>query len=192
MNQTKHHNRNSSIVGSLLATLLLFGHVQALADANDGEYLGYRLGDNFPVLKSTEVRNHIMGALIVDVDPGQQPHLVDSMSIYVSPTSSTIGSILGEWYFSSERAAKQFADRYLVTLEHKYDDWTRSGRSLSYEDYQLWVDIETKPSEAEHWTSPKRFRVGIGLVYAPESLGHNMWVAIVNMEANNLELTASQ
>jgi hypothetical protein len=181
----------STTCGLLLIGLLL-GNTQAMADANDGEYLGYRLGDKFPVAKNANVRNHILGALIVDLDPGQQPHLVDSMSIYVSPTSSIIGSILGEWYFSSERSAQQFADRYLKTLEEKYVDWSRDGRSLNYEDYQLWVDVEQKPLVTERWTSSKRYRVGVGLVYTPSSLGHNMWVAIVNMEANNIELTASQ
>jgi hypothetical protein len=164
----------------------------AFADANEGEYLGYRLGDKFVAPRGKQSRDHIVGAKIYDLKPTGQDHNVETLSLYVSPTSSIIGSIFGEWYFTSKRAAQQFADRYLVTLGEKYEHWTPSRRSLTYEDYQLSVEIEKKSPYIEYWPSPKKYRVAIGLIYTPESLGRNEWMAIVYMEANNLALTASQ
>jgi len=162
------------------------------ADANDGEYLGYSLGDKFKVPRGAASEYHITGALIYAVDPKRQPHHIDSMSIYVSPKSSIIGSIFGEWYFSSARSAKSFADNYLAALEKKYPHWKLRGRSLTYEDHQLWVEREEKPPFDDYWPSRKKHRVAIGLIYAPDSLGRNDWMALISREVNNIELTAKK
>ena len=178
--------------GKIIGALLILCSTLAFADANHGDYLGYRLGDKFAIPKGIAGRDHIMGAQIFDLDPGSHPHHVDTISIYASPTSSIIGSVFGEWYFSSNRAAKQFADHYLAQLETKYADWDRSGRSLTNDEYQLWVDIEQKPPVIDYWPSAKKFRVAIGLIYAPDTLARNEWMAIIYMEVNNLELAASK
>ena len=178
----------SKIVGAIL----ILCSTLAFADANDGDYLGYRLGEKFAVPKGTTSRDHIMGAQIFDLDSGSHPHHVDTISIFASPTSSIVGSIFGEWYFASERSAEQFADRYLAQLETKYAEWNRSGRSLTNDEYQLWVDVERKPPVVDHWPSAKSFRVAIGLIYAPDTLARNEWMAIIYMEINNLELAARQ
>ena len=162
----------------------------AFADANDGEYLGYTLGDKLKVPRGADGDFHITGAMVYVVDPKRQPHHIDSMSIYVSPKSSIIGSIFGEWYFPSARAAKGFADGYLAALEKKYPHWKLRGRSLTYGDHQLWVDIEEKNPFDDYWPSRKKHRVAIGLIFAPDSLGRNDWMALIRREVNNTELTA--
>ena len=173
----------------ILVSLILF-NLPAFADANDGEYLGFKLGEKFDVPPGAISWDHIMGAMVYGVDPGQHPHHIDSMSIYVSPKNSIIGSIFGEWYFTNPRAAKVFADRYLSVLEQKYGQWKRRGRSLSHGDYQLWVDIEEKPPIVDYWPSHKTSRVAIGLIYAPASLGRHEWMALIKSEIGNLEFAA--
>lgn len=187
----KANNISRSIV-LLVAVVLSLGSMQAFADADAGEYLGYRLGDKYFAGKGTGIRKHITGASIFDLHPGHQDHQVDAISIYVSPTTSIIGSIFGEWYFSNERAAQVFADRYLDNLEEMYGHWIRYRRSLTHENYQLWVSVEKRPPVTQHWLSAKRYRVDIGLIYAPDSMGRSEWMAMVFMEANKLELTARQ
>lgn len=172
-------------------SLILF-NTSVIADASDGEYLGYTLGDKFRVPSGAVGEYHITGAMIYAVDPKRQPHHIDSMSIYVSPKSSIIGSIFGEWYFSSARSAKSFADNYLAALKKKYPHWKLRGRSLTYGDHQLWVDIEEKPLFGEHWPSHKKTRVAIGLILAPDSAGRNEWMALIHREVNNFELTAKE
>lgn len=183
--------RRSNMTRYWLFVVLTAIGMSAFADANDGEYLGYRLGEKFEVPRGAISEEHIMGALIYIVDPGRQPHHIDSMSIYVSPKTAIIGSIFGEWYFSTPRAAEDFADRYLASLESKYSHWRRRGRSLSFGDYQLWVEVEEKPLIVDYWPSHKNSRVAIGLIYSPGSIGRSGWMALVNREVNNLELTAS-
>ncbi len=173
----------------ILISLILFS-TSAFADANDGEYLGYNLGDKFKVPRGAVAKDHITGAMIYVVDPRRQPHHIDSVTIYVSPKSSMIGSIFGEWYFSSARSAKSFADQYLSSLEEKYSHWKRRGRSLTHGDYQLWVDVEEKPPIVDHWPSRKNSRVAIGLIFAPDSLGRSNWMALIHSEVHDPELTA--
>jgi hypothetical protein len=84
-----------------------------------------------------------------------------------------------------------FADRYLSSLELRYDHWIRRGRSLTYGDYQLWVDIEEKPLIVDYWPSEMDTRVAIGLIYARESLGRNEWMALIKSEVGNLEFAAT-
>jgi hypothetical protein len=169
---------------------LIFSGAPVFADANDGEYLGYHLGEKFKVPRGAVSQEHITGAMIYYVSPKRQPHHIDAVSLYVSPESSMIGSIFGEWYFSSARSAKDFADRYLSNLEKKYNHWKRRGRSLTYGDYQLWVDIEEKPPIVDHWPSHKNSRVAIGLIYAPDSQGRNDWMALIKNEISNSGLSA--
>jgi len=176
----------------LLLTSLIFFGASALADANNGEYLGYTLGDRFKATRGAASDYHITGALIYAIEPKQKPHHIDSMSIYVSPKSSIIGSIFGEWYFSSARSAKSFADNYLVALQKKYPHWNLRGQSLTHGDHQLWVDIEEKPPFDDYWPSRDKHRVAIGLIYAPDSLGRNDWMALINWEVNNIKLTAKK
>jgi hypothetical protein len=110
----------------------------------------------------------------------------------VSPESLIIGSIFGGWYFSSERAAKDFSDRYFQTLDEKYSHWKRRRSSLTNGDYQLWVDLERKPPIVDHWPSDKQFRVSVALIFAPDSEARRDWMATIQGETNNQELTAGK
>jgi hypothetical protein len=176
----------------LILISLLFVSASAHADANDGEYLGFKLGEEFSVPRGAAGKHHYMGAMIYAADPGKGHQHIDSLSVYVSPKSLIIGSIFGAWYFSSERSAQAFSDRHLQTLEQQYDHWKRRRSSLTNGDYQLWVDLEEKPPIVDHWPSPKRFRVSVALIFAPDSMPREDWMDAIRREANNPELTAGQ
>ena len=175
---------------NLTLFVLIFLSMSAFGDANDGEYLGVKLGEKLTTPRGAVGKDHVMGAKIYVLDPGRQPHHIDSISIYVSPESSIIGSVFGEWYFSNRRSAESFADSYLSSLEKKYSDWKRRGRSLTYGDFQLWVEVEEKPPIVDHWPSHKNSRVAIGLIFAPDSAGRSEWMALIDREVNKLDLTA--
>jgi hypothetical protein len=172
-----------------LVSLILF-NASVLADANDGEYLGFTLGQRFNVPKNSIRIEHITGAIVYVVDPGQHPHHIDTMSIYVSPESSVVGSVFGEWYFDSPRRAKVFADRYMARLQEKYPHWRKRGTSLTDGEYQLWVDVEEKPPIVEYWPSHRKVRVAIGLIYAHDSLGRLDWMALIKSELGLVEVAA--
>ncbi len=182
----------SLVMVALLVLFFVLVATTAYADANDGEYLGYRLGERYIAPRNADTRDHINGAQIFDLNPGAHPHHVDTITLFVSPISSIIGTILGDWYFQHERAAHAFADRYLAQLEQKYPHWKRKERSLTYGNYQLWVEVEERPYIVEHWPSDDDYRVGIGLIYAPDSRRRGEWMAMIDTEVNARAMTAQQ
>ena len=169
---------------------LLALSTSALADANDGEYLGFKLGDRYSAPPGSVAEQHITGAQIYFVKPESRHQHIGSLSIYVSPKSSIIGSIFGEWYFSSQRSAKQFSDQYFGALNTKYSDWRRRRGTLSNGDYQLWVDLEQKSPFVGHWPSNKKFRISVALTFAPDSIPRRDWMAVIRSEVSGEELTA--
>ena len=174
----------------LVLVSLIFFNISVLADANDGEYLGFKLGGKFTAPGGSVGADHITGAMIYAVNPGQHFDHIDWVSVYVSPKSSIVGSIFGEKYFSNPRAAKVFADRYLSTLEKKYAHWIRRGRSLTNGDYQLWVSFEEKRTAFDDWPSDKIARVDIALIFTRDSVGRNDWMSLIASEVGNLKIAA--
>ena len=175
--------------GSILIGLFVLSPM-VLADANNGEYLGFKLGDTFSAPRGSVSKNHIIGAVTYTVDPEKRHQHTGSLSVYVSPKSSIIGGIFGEWYFLSKGSAKNFAEGYLRNLEKKYSDWRRRRSSLSNGDYQFWVDLEQKPPIIDHWPSHKKFRVSTALTFAPDSAAQREWRARIDTEVNDRGLTA--
>lgn len=171
----------------LIIISLLFLSTSAVADANDGEYLGFKLGETYTATRGSVGRAHITGALVYVVDAHKRHQHIGSLSIYVSPKSSVIGSIFGEWYFTDKRSAQQFLDRYMQKLESTYSDWKRRRSTLTNGDYQLWVDLEQKPPFVDHWPSPKKFRVSVALIYSPDSSARKEWMARIKNELNELQ-----
>jgi len=171
----------------LIFISLLFLSTSAVADANDGEYLGFKLGERYSVPRGSVGRGHITGALVYVVDAHKRHQHIGSLSIYVSPKSSVIGSIFGEWYFSDKRSAQRFLDGYMRTLVSEYSDWKRKRSTLTNGDYQLWVDLEQRAPFVDHWPSPKKFRVSVALIFAPDSSARKDWMARVKNELNELQ-----
>lgn len=169
---------------------LFFLSPTVFADADDGEYLGFKLGDTFLAPRGSVAKNHFIGAVTYTVDPEKRHQHMGSMSVYVSPKSATIGGIFGEWYFLSKGSAKNFAEGYLRNLEKKHSDWSRRRSSLSNGHYQFWVDFEQKPPIIDHWPSNKRFRVSTALTFAPDSAAQRDWMARVDTEADEQRMSA--
>ena len=173
----------SSIVRStiILIGLILFSS-SAIADANNGVFLGFRLGESYAVPPGSVGKSLITGAMYYAVDPEQRHQHMGSLSLYVSPESSIIGSIFGGWYFSSKQKAQAFADHYLRLVEQQYGHWKRRRNVFTNGDYQLWVDLEEKPPTYDHWPSEMDFRVSVALIFAPDSTRRNEWLAMIRQE----------
>ena len=166
----------------LMFICLLFLSTSVLADANDGDHLGFKLGAKFSVPDGAVGWDHITGAVVYIVDPHERHQHVGSLSVYVSPKSSIIGSIFGDWYFSSKRSAQHFSDRYMEIFETEYSSWKRRRNTLTNGDYQLWVDLEQRPPIVDYWPSDKRFRVSVALIYAPETAARDAWMLRLRRE----------
>lgn len=190
MNDDRTWQIRALLTGIVAAALLAGG--TARGDADDGLYLGFRLGEKFDPPEVAQARSHVAGPLIYDFPVNSRDHGAESMTIFVTPESSIIGSIFGEWYFANRRAAQRFADRYFTTLRRKYPEWSDEDRSLTSERFQLFVDVQKQSANDEFWPSSQEYRVSASLIYSPDSLNRGEWMAIVYLESANLELATSQ
>lgn len=173
----------------LLLGTSVFG-TPAFADANQGEYLSFTLGQKYSVPRGSVGKSHITGAMMYAVNPEDRHQHIGSLSLYVSPESSIIGSIFGGWYFSNEQSAKLFAEQYVQSLQKQYGHWKHRRSSLTNGEYQMWVDVEQRPPIVDHWPSRKKFRVSVALIYAPESESRSDWQALLQTELSGMELSA--
>lgn len=181
------------ILGVMLRAVgLLLFCAAAHGDANDGEYLGFRLGDHYPVPPGVAGKPLLNGALHYAVNPEHRHQHMGSMSLYVSPGTHTIGSIFGEWYFTSKRSAEEFSRRYKRSLDERYSHWRNRRNYLTDGVYQLWVDVEQRPPFADFWRLDKPFRVSVALIYWPDSAQRAEWLARLERESGQRELVANK
>lgn len=167
---------------AIILSSLIFFSSSAIADANNGEFLGFKLGEKYAVPPGSSGKALITGAMYYAVDPEQRHQHMGSLSLYVSPKSSIIGSIFGGWYFSSKGKAQAFADHYLRLVEQQYGHWKRRRNVFTNGDYQLWVDLEEKPPTYDHWPSEMDFRVSVALIFAPDSVPRGKWLTKIQRE----------
>ena len=73
MAETTANGGRTDVLKNLGSTLiylgLLFFSAGATGDANDGEYLGFKLGDRYAVPRGSVGKSHITGALSYAIDP---------------------------------------------------------------------------------------------------------------------------
>lgn len=100
----------------------------ALADANDGQFMGYQLGDNYPAeLRHSEITTS--GNLLIVAEDPVKPASIDEVRLVATPKSRTIGYIAATSWHDTEEAARADGRRYAEALRTLYPDWD-FGREL--------------------------------------------------------------
>lgn len=111
----------------LLCCFLAFSAV-AFADANDGEFMGYQLGESYPTVpKDSEVTTS--GNLLIVAENPVKPTSIAEVSLVATPESRTIGYIAATSWHETEEEARASGRRYAEALRAKYPDWD-FGREL--------------------------------------------------------------
>ena len=110
-----------SICLALLSCLPLL----CVADANTGEMAGYRLGDAYPLTANTATSSAADRSLKLKAEQGVPPEGMDSVYLYVTPASHTIGKIVLHRDYPDLDAAGRAADVYRERLETQYPGWER-------------------------------------------------------------------
>ncbi len=95
----------------------------ALADANSGEFMGYRLGDAYNAGPATEKRVTTTGNLVITAEQPVKPDNIEQVSLLTTRKSMTVGSISASQWFATEAEARMTGKRYFELLRSKYPDW---------------------------------------------------------------------
>ena len=167
------------------------------ADANDGEFLGFKLGDTYPVTESTEiVRTGDYLVVILNASAGNAPNDFEIINLFCSEVTHTIGRIRAFSPFDDdERAeASELASKYEKILNQKYFDWhgasasTWSRGALTNDTYLLGSYL--RPKELPQTILQKAFGgvtmeyvAGIELSYKRESAAGDTWAELLKREA---------
>ncbi len=116
-----------------------------LADAGDGQFMGYELGTKYPA-SSQEAAVTTSGNLLITAENPTKPADIVQVSLIATPASRTIGYIIAASWFGSEREARDFGIRYVELLRAKYPDWD-FGQEKMDENFDI---VEVNLNEAPH------------------------------------------
>lgn len=158
------------MLNRLILILLVFLPGIAMADANDGEFMGYQLGSNYQSGANTQQRETTTGNLIVIAEQPVKPNNIVEVSLLTTPETLTIGHINASSWFKTEAEARAFGRQYVDLLRAKYPDWVfgREGMdadlrvvevNLDHSPYNLWLRLnENSRSGDKMW----RFSMTLG------------------------------
>lgn len=151
-----------------------------LADAGDGQFMGYELGTKYPA-SAQEFMTTKKGNLLIAAANPTKPADVAQVSVIATPETRTIGYIIAASWFASEREARDFATRYVELLRAKYPDWD-FGQEKMDENFDL---VEVNFNQAPHniklnlerneYDSRGMWRVSLTLGWAQESQARALW-----------------
>lgn len=108
---------------TLLATSLLLLAGLVLADANEGEMGGYRLGDSYPLNESSSYEAAADRSWKIQAQEAVVPADMDAAYVYATPATQTIGKIIFRKNFGSAAEAEAAAMEQKRRLEAAYPDW---------------------------------------------------------------------
>jgi hypothetical protein len=164
----------------LLLCCLLALPTAALADAGDGQFMGYELGTEYPA-SSQEPELTTSGNLLITAEDPTKPADIVQVSLITTSESRTIGYIIAASWFATEREARDFGIRYVELLRAKYPDWD-FGQEKMDENFDI---VEVSLSKAPHniklslardeRDGRSMWRISLGLGWDRESQEWGSW-----------------
>ena len=145
----------------LLWCLLVIPGV-VFGDANDGEFMGYRLGDVYPTAARSSEVTTTGNLLIVAADP-VKPANIDEVRLVATPKSGTIGYIAATSWHDTEEEARASGRRYAEALRTLYPDWD-FGREL--------LDARLRIAEVNFDKAPYNLQLSLA---QDKHQGRDMW-----------------
>lgn len=104
-----------------------------MADAGEGMFMGYQLGEMYRRGTDTRHQETANGNLIIVAENPVKPDDIDEVSLVTTPGSLTIGHINAASWFATQEEARSFGRKYVNLLRAKYPNWTfgREGMDSS-------------------------------------------------------------
>ena len=160
---------------ALLSVLAFLFGLDTQADASDGEFLGYRLGDTYPMTESTIVETFLLGPnYVIEAEHPVKPEAFDTVKVAASVATHHIGGICGSASFAQEAGATSFYRKYMALLRAKYPNWTYDPdlAKLTLGEYQIRGFVVKHNGDAKPWY------VQIGLHYSADSRAFENWTLL--------------
>ena len=106
----------------LLLCCVLAVPTVTFADANEGQFMGFKLGDSYPKApRHSEIATS--GNLLIVAEEPVKPASIDEVRLVATPQSKTIGYIAATSWHDTEEEARVDGRRYAEALRTLYPDW---------------------------------------------------------------------
>jgi hypothetical protein len=94
-----------------------------LADAGNGDFMGYQLGDQYQRSPDTRQQTSTTGNLLISAEQPVKPGDIAEVTLLATAETLTIGYIGASQWFATEAEARDMGRRYFELLHAKYPDW---------------------------------------------------------------------
>ncbi len=164
----------------LLLCCLFALPADVVADASEGQFMGYELGTQYPALPQ-DVEVTTTGNLLIVAENPTKPADIDQVSLVATPKSRTIGYIVAASWFTTEGEAREVGRRYVELLRAKYPDWD-FGRELMDSSLRIVeVNFDKAPYTLQlslvrdEYDGRSMWRISMGLGWRRETEEWHAW-----------------
>jgi len=153
-----------------------------MADAADGQFMGYQLGSDYQ--RSTNTRAQVTtftGNLNITAENPVKPANVDDVTLTATAETLTIGYINALSWFDTEAEAREFGREYFKLLRAKYPDWTSGRDVLDANMHAVEVNLDKPPHNLRmRLTDGRRdgkmmWRISMTLTWLPGTKEAEAW-----------------
>ena len=177
----------------LVLLLLLTMPGLLMADANDGEFMGYRLGSNYVRTANTQSTTTTRGNLMIVAEQPVKPVDVEDVSVIATVETLTIGYIEASVWRATQAEAKEVAKYYIPLLRAKYPEWIFGDERLNDDfridevslvkpPYNLRLQLKRDPSND---LAPWRF--SMTLTWDPAAEQADNWHALARSQLESAQ-----
>lgn len=152
-----------------------------MADANDGQFMGYQLGTNYQRSANTQVQETANGNLNITAEQPVKPADVGNVALIATTGTLTIGYINALTWFDTEAEAREFGREYINLLRAKYPDWAFGREELDANLNVAEVNLDKYPHNLRMRLSEGRrdgkimWRISMTLTWLPDSEEAKSW-----------------
>jgi len=167
------------------------GSAPAAADANDGEFMGYRLNQRYKMTDRTRFGPSLGGNLLIVAERPVMPEDMGEVRLTTTLESHVIGFIEASQNFATDRDAREFARKYYKLLHAKYPEWQIDAGTIQLDETTLmpsalnmerWpYTIRIKIAQTDANDGPP-FRVSLTLRYLFDSAERRAWNDLARFE----------
>jgi hypothetical protein len=168
--------------------LLLACSGSVSADANQGDFMGYRLGQNYQLTAGTDKTALRYGSTRILAEEPVKPQDMGEVFLITTPMTYNIGVIEARQLFDTREEARIFGKRYLELLHAKYPEWALGEEgldanmlinevSLLHKPYRITARLYSPAPETN-----SRWAITIVLGYAQETVQRRAWLNLVEQE----------
>ena len=164
----------------LLLCCLFALPADVVADASEGQFMGYELGTQYPALPQ-DVEVTTTGNLLIVAENPTKPADIVQVSLVATPESRTIGYIVAASWYTTEGEAREVGRRYVELLRAKYPDWDFGRERMDSSLRIVEVNLDKVPYNLQlslvrdEYDSRSMWRISMGLGWRRETEEWNAW-----------------